>query len=257
MSNLELGAGLIGIGRTWGHKETPVPTEQEAETFLRSAFELGITYYDTAPSYGSSEERLGQFLSTLTPAQREQITVATKFGEHWNFETNTPYTDHSFDALAKSIDQSVERLGKIDVLLVHKSTPEVLKSDDMKKALEYARRQGITSFGASVSDIESGRIICEDDRYSTAQLPFNQQNQNLSEILDLAQKKGKTVIINRPFNMGGILYEVGKELSPEEQRVEAYRFIARRVTTHGIVLTGTKSPNHLKDNMDAFKAALT
>lgn len=256
MSKLELGAGLIGIGRAWGHKETPVPTEREVEIFLRSAFDLGIKYYDTAPSYGFSEERLGKFVSSLTSSQREQITVATKFGEHWNFETGTPYTDHSYDALVRSVDQSIARLGKIDILHVHKTTPDVLRSEDVRRALDYARGQGIIGFGVSVSDLESGKIVCENDRYSVIQLPFNQQNQKLSEIVDLAQERGKTVVINRPFNMGEILYEVGKELTPEEQRVEAYRFIAHRITTHGIVLTGTKSPVHLRDNIDAFREAI-
>ncbi len=259
MKNIEqktaLGVGLIGIGRKWGYRETPVPSEDQAVAYLSHAYENGIRFFDTAPAYGSSEERLGKFLKTLSPEQRRGVTVATKFGEHWDEERGEPFADHSLTALRKSFDQSVRRLGRIDLLQVHKTTPDVLRSSELAESIAYAQAQGITQFGASVNDRESAQMVVENDLFSSIQFPFNESNQTFAETIAAAHEKGKLVIINRPFNMGGVLYEKEKELSPEGQRTRAYKFILDRIPTNGIILTGTKSPHHLDENIEAFVEA--
>src|SRR5271170_4974646 len=123
-----LGCGLIGIGRPWGFVASEVPTEAETFSFLEHAFELGIRYFDTAPSYACSEARLGSFLRKLTPEQREEVVIATKFGESWDEAAQDVVVDHSLDALTRSLDQSLDLLGTINVLQIHKTTPEVLRS---------------------------------------------------------------------------------------------------------------------------------
>lgn len=49
---------------------TTPPTEQEAERILKTAWDEGVRYYDTAQAYGASEERLGRYL----PAEARIIT---------------------------------------------------------------------------------------------------------------------------------------------------------------------------------------
>jgi len=78
---VQLGLGLISIGRTWGARPVPVPGEAEALAFLEGAYELGIRLFDTSPSYGDSEVKLGRFLTGLSREERAQVSVATKFGE--------------------------------------------------------------------------------------------------------------------------------------------------------------------------------
>ncbi|MDZ4786286.1 MAG: aldo/keto reductase [bacterium] len=252
-NNIELACGLIGIGRVWGVKEAPVPSEQDALAFLDAALAQSIGYYDTAPSYGSSEVRLGKWLKTLTGEQRTGITIATKFGEHWSEGDQKPYVDHSFEALRMSLDQSLARLGNIDILQLHKTNPAVLKSDDLKRAWEYAKERGVETIGVSVSDLESGEMACEDDQYSLIQLPINQQNTTFAPIIQEATKRGKRIVTNRPFNMGETVN--GNETkSKAELEHEAFDFILRQFF-NGFILTGTKSPAHLEENMTAFMAA--
>ncbi len=168
-----LGLGLIGIGRPWGHVPGEVPTELAARDFLAYAFQSGVRYFDTAPSYGSSEERFGRFLASLTPAERTSVTVATKFGEHWDDTRNEPFVDHSYDALARSLERSASRLGRIDVLQLHKTTPEVLRSHDLARAWQFAASLGIQTLGPSVSDLDSARAACASGAYQMLQLPLN------------------------------------------------------------------------------------
>jgi aryl-alcohol dehydrogenase-like predicted oxidoreductase len=247
---VQLGLGLIGIGRPWGHVPGEVPPEKDALALLERAYDLGIRYFDTAPSYGFSEERLGTFLKPLSAAQRKQITVATKFGEHWDFAKGEAFVDQSFDALRRSLETSLQRLGQVDALQLHKTTPEVLKTADLARAWEFAAGLGIAILGTSVKDLESAKLTLEDPKLRIMQLPFNQANTGLAEALELASARDVAVAVNRPFGMGTMLYgdaPMGK--------ADAFAFVlARRF--RGAILTGTKSIPHLEENCRAFRVAV-
>lgn len=252
MKSVELGLGLIGIGREWGNIPSNIPNEVETVKFLRESVDLGISFLDTAPAYGSSEKKLGLFLNTIDDEERKKLFISTKFGEHWDKEKNQSYIDHSYEALCRSIDQSINLLGKIDLIQLHKSNPEVLVSQDFYKSLDYARKKGISNFGASVSDLFSGEIAIRSKDISIIQMPFNEANQSLERLIDMATENHKTLIINRPFNSG-------KNISPEtinkeKNLINSFEFILRK-PFNGIILTGTTSTNHLKENIKAFEYA--
>jgi aryl-alcohol dehydrogenase-like predicted oxidoreductase len=249
-AGVEFGLGLIGIGKPWGFANPAVPDERQARALLERAFALGVRYFDTAPSYGLSEERLGRFLGALTPAERGAVCIATKFGEHWDAAKAEPFVDHSFDALARSLDGSIARLGRIDFLQLHKTTPAVLRSRDLARAWEYAAALGITAIGASVSDVESAALAIADAAYGILQFPYNMAQQTFADVLDRAAARGMKVAINRPFGMGRMLYE-NRELS----KADAFGFILRK-KFQGVILSGTKSPEHLEENWRAFSEAV-
>lgn len=246
---VELGLGLIGIGKPWGFVPREVPSESEARKLLESALDLGIRYFDTAASYGVSEERLGKFLRGLSTDQRNRLTIATKFGEHWNAGRGEPYVDHSFGALKQSLDDSMERLRRIDILQLHKTTPAVLASDDLMQAWEYAESLGITRLGASVKDEGSARVVVESSSYGCIQLPFNAANHFLAPFVKQAGANGTWVATNRPFGMGAMLY--GE--TPVEKR-DAFAYILRH-EFEGVILSGTTQASHLRENWEAFQEA--
>jgi aryl-alcohol dehydrogenase-like predicted oxidoreductase len=246
-SSIQLGLGLIGIGKPWGHVPVPVPSESEVQALLEFAVALGIRYFDTAPSYGDgvSEARLGRFLASLAPEARARLTIATKMGEHWDAAGGAPFADHSFEALRRSLDASLARLGRIDILQLHKTTPAVLASDGVARAWEYARSLGIARLGPSVSDLESARMALEDPRFSAMQLPFNQANPAFGPVLDRARSTGMWIAVNRPFAMGALVH------GGADKRA-AFDFIRQRGFA-GAILTGTTSQAHLRENWEAFQ----
>jgi aryl-alcohol dehydrogenase-like predicted oxidoreductase len=246
-NHIELGLGIIGLGKLWGHRPGEVPSEADAISLLEFAFNLGIRYFDSAASYGIAEERLGKFLRLLTAPQRNSVRIATKFGEHWNPDANEPFVDHSFDALRRSLDRSLEYLGKIDLLQLHKTTPDVLQSNDLVRAWEYAASAGIETLGASVSDLESARITIADSRFRCIQLPLNRENARFSGAVHDAASRSMWVATNRPFAMGAMLYR-----DQPVPREEAFRFVLTHDFT-GVVLTGTKSKQHLQENWQSFR----
>jgi aryl-alcohol dehydrogenase-like predicted oxidoreductase len=246
---IEFGLGTIGIGKPWGYANPEVPDERRALLLLERAYQLGVRYFDTAPSYGVSEQRLAIFLGGLTSGERSGVRIATKFGEHWDAERGEPYVDHSFDALRRSLDGSRDRLGAIDFLQLHKTSPAVLRSGDLARAWDYADTLGIRAVGASVSDLESADLAVADQRYRILQFPFHAGQETFAGALNRASQRGMRIAVNRPFGMGRLLYE-NRELT----KAAAFAFILRK-GFEGVILSGTKSPEHLEENWRAFEEA--
>jgi aryl-alcohol dehydrogenase-like predicted oxidoreductase len=245
----EFGLGLVSLGRTWGYHPSPLPTREQAHGLLAKAVELGVTVFDTAPAYGESEHLTGEFFRQLLAATRDRLKLATKCGEHWDPVNHAPFVDHSYDALIRSIDRSMGLLGKIDLLQIHKPTVDVLHQPDVWKALDYARSCGIQAIGASVTDLETGRLACSMNAIDVIQFPCNIRFQALEDLLSEAREHSRQVWTNRPFAMGQMIHEDGVSL------LDAYRFIISR-EFRGAVLTGTSNVHHLVEDLNAFREAL-
>src|SRR6266545_4297116 len=88
-------------------------TPAERERGVARAMELGVNYFDTAPSYGDgeSERNLGQVLKAL----RAQVHVGTKFRLDPRDLADIP------GAIARSLDESLRRLGmeRVDLFQLH------------------------------------------------------------------------------------------------------------------------------------------
>src|SRR3954451_4584190 len=83
ISNLEVsGIGLGCMGLSYGYG--PATDTQDAIKLIRTAFERGVTLFDTAEAYGpyKNEELLGEALAPF----RHQVAIATKFG--FEFDAN-------------------------------------------------------------------------------------------------------------------------------------------------------------------------
>lgn len=236
--NVELGCGLISIGREWG-TTTHLPSNAAAQDFLEFAYTNGVHFFDTAPSYGLSEERLGRFVRGMSATERP--VVATKFGEYRD-ESGKGYVDYSYDTIRRSIDHSLELLGYISLLQVHKTTKELLASQLLDKALEYARRQGIDRFGASTTDPEVAHAVLGDERFSYVQFPYNLASKKFQGCLERAKASNTQVIVNRPFRMG-----------QDARHPQAVFDFILAEDFDGVVLTGTSRSEHLHENLQAFQ----
>src|SRR5215469_11230944 len=76
-SGLEVSAiGLGCMGMSFGYG--PPKNKQEMISLIRTAFERGVTFFDTAEAYGpfTNEELVGEAVAPF----REQVVIATKFG---------------------------------------------------------------------------------------------------------------------------------------------------------------------------------
>jgi aryl-alcohol dehydrogenase-like predicted oxidoreductase len=250
VGGLRLGLGLVSIGRAWGVRGGLPLTDSAAHDLIVGAVGRGITFFDTAPAYGASEALLGQALASLGPP-RERLTIATKMGEHWVDHNSPTLVDHSYDALCRSLDRSMRLLGRIDVLLIHKATPENLVSADVTKAMAYARSLGISQFGASISDIATAPAAIATRQFEALQFPFNAQSTHFAPLFPRLAANAMTPIINRPLAMGAVLQV------PANDKAAALRAALQLIQTHcqqggcqhGIILTGTRHVAHLSETL--------
>ena len=69
-----IGLGCMGMSFGYG----PAADKREMIALIRAAFERGVTFFDTAETYGpfTNEELVGEALAPV----REQVAIATKFG---------------------------------------------------------------------------------------------------------------------------------------------------------------------------------
>jgi aryl-alcohol dehydrogenase-like predicted oxidoreductase len=126
---LGLGAGAIGEARI---------SESEAEALLLEAVDLGITLFDTARSYGLSEERLGRVLGARGRL-RGQVVLSTKGG--YGIDGVLDWTGA---AVARGIDEALVRLrtDRIDVFHLHSCPLDTLRSGEVLEEALRARERG-------------------------------------------------------------------------------------------------------------------
>lgn len=243
--SLQIGMRLRSIGLP-RHEEDTVPGEGEAEGILQAALDLGIRLFDTAASYGPSEERLGLFMDQMSLERRQALTIATKFGAHFDPDKNEVYYDHRYDALCRSLDISLDRLEMIDILHLQGTTEELLDDPELEKALAYARVAGIPILGACVDDVDTALKVAEDPRFDAIQVAYNLGENDMGPAIDAAAEAGKLVYITRPYADG--------QLAPDP--LAAFADILGH-GFHGAVLTGTRSPAHLAFNVSAFRIVVS
>lgn len=250
--NIKLGCGLIGIGRSWGPtRSSNIPSEKDAIDFLEYAFGKGIRFFDTAPAYGYSEERLGKFLRELTTRERNETIIATKCGHFHDLESNVGRSDHSPESIKSSVKQSLKLLGKIDILQIHKANVKVVQDKEVLEALKSFKNK-IKYFGISVSNSDPVEPALKTKFYDFIQHPYFEGKNSVQDIFPAARKMGINLIINRPLNMGHLIHNLKKDKM--KVLTEAYSFILKE-NFKGYILSGTSSKKHLSENINAFNNA--
>jgi aryl-alcohol dehydrogenase-like predicted oxidoreductase len=245
---LELGLGLIGIGRPWPDPRSAVPSEDAVRVLLRRAVETGIRFLDTAPAYGDSERLLGRALRTDLASARSQLVVATKCGELWDPQ-NGSTVDHSPDSLRRTVERSVARLGQIDVLQLHKASTEAIRDDRVLTTLqELASDFSIPALGVSATDADCCKEAVRTGIFSHIQFPLNPLRPAGLGAWAKTAPPEVTLVVNRPLESGKLAGD------PTTVR-SAYRYIADWISS-GVILTGTTSPSHLTHNHAAFRSAI-
>lgn len=126
----------------------------EAQRTIRGALDAGITFFDTAPLYGTKDEDgiaervLGQGLGR----DRDRVAIATKFGRYpTKGHMNTYF--HA-EGVTQSVEDSLRRLGtdRIDVLFFHSPQSRDQINDDIWAALEKLKKAGkVRAVGHSIS----------------------------------------------------------------------------------------------------------
>ena len=141
-----IGLGCMGLSAGYG----PAVDKPAGIALIRSAFERGVTFFDTAEAYGpfANEELLGEALAPI----RDKVVIATKFGFDLDPKTGLQRGVDSRPAHIRDVaEASLKRLKTetIDLLYQHRVDPNVPIEDVAGTVKELIEAGKVRHFGMS------------------------------------------------------------------------------------------------------------
>ena len=197
-----LGLGTVKLGRNQGVKYPQgfaIPDDDAVRELLACAADLGINLIDTAPAYGSSEERLGQLL----PGPRERWVLCTKVGEE--FAAGKSHHDFSPAAVRESVERSLRRLRTdwLDLVLVHSDGNDldlIAHSGALETLAELKRAGKLRAFGMSTKTLAGGLRAAE--CCDLLMVTWNLADESQLPVIDRCHQLGTGVLIKKALASG-------------------------------------------------------
>jgi aryl-alcohol dehydrogenase-like predicted oxidoreductase len=130
----EVGAGCMSISANYG----PPADRKQGIELIRSAFDAGVTFFDTAEVYGpyTNEDLVGEALAPF----RDKVVIATKFG----FDIDKGFAlDSRPERIKNVVEASLKRLktDRIDLYYQHRVDPGV-PIEEMAGAVKDLIKEG-------------------------------------------------------------------------------------------------------------------
>ena len=194
VSRIGLGCGNFGgVGSApelFGQGET----EEEAFALMDAAWAAGITFFDTAASYGGgrSERWVGKW-------RRERgVPVLLSSKVYWSVTGDPEDRGLSRDRILREVEGSLERLGveRLDLYLTHEPDPETPIEETLRALDELVRAGKVRAIGASNLDgvkLEEALETSERlglARFGWVQNEFSLLQQEANGVLPVCERKG-------------------------------------------------------------------
>ncbi|MCW0481531.1 aldo/keto reductase [Gaoshiqia sediminis] len=245
VSRLALGTG------TNGHAHQSDFTRMGFDNFLkiaRTAHERGVTFIDTADSYGT-HHFVSRFLKEVS---REKCQIMTKIwteNNSWNTVAPIPET---LDRFRKELNTDY-----LDLVLLHCMTSGnwVETKASMREELNAAKQNGIVkTVGVSCHNFEAMKVAVEDPwvdvilaRINPGQKVMDGTPEQVMDLLKTANENGKGVIGMKIFGAG--------QWADPRQREESIKFAIRSGNVHAMTL-GMTTPEQVTDAVDRIMAVV-
>jgi len=203
-----LGFGCWAIGGEWQNTEgQPLGwgkvDDDESVRAIRRALDLGVTFFDTADTYGAghSERILGRALGK----RRADVVVATKWGNVFDEETRTlTGRDDSPAHARRALTASLKRLETdyVDLYQLHISDADPERAAELRDQCEEFVREGlIRAYAWSTDDPARAAVFAEGEHCAAVQHAANVL-QDAPEMFALCEKLGLASINRSPLAMG-------------------------------------------------------
>ncbi|MDD3840533.1 MAG: aldo/keto reductase [Clostridia bacterium] len=203
ISKFTLGTAQLGYDYGVANKIGRLSKEQSFDV-LKTAVDHGVISLDTAPSYGNSEQILGEFFSNKCSAIKD-ATVVTKIS-HVEGDGNIGYSDIE-NQVAQSVDSSLNRLKmeSIPVCLMHNA--DYVKAFDgaITESMQKLKAEGkIKNIGVSVYTPEDVELVLKMGVFDAIQIPINIFDHRLIKtgLLNELDKSGMIVFCRSVFLQG-------------------------------------------------------
>nr|WP_300348324.1 aldo/keto reductase [Chryseobacterium sp.] len=283
-----LGAGCMSISANYG---ISAKIEDGIKT-IRTAFENGVTFFDTAEVYGpyTNETLVGEALSPF----RNKVTIATKFG--FEIGASQITLNSRPEHIKKAVEQSLKRLktDRIDLLYQHRVDPNVPIEDVAGAVKDLIKEGKVLHFGlseANTTTIRKAHLVQPVSAIQT-EYSFMERSVEKNGVLNICEELGIGFVPWGPLGMGYLTGKLNAQTpfdSKFDLRSAFDRFTpeslaanmqivnllnsfasARNATASQIALAwlmaqkpfivsiaGTRNIPHLKENLGAYEIKLS
>lgn len=287
-----LGLGCMGMTHAYGAPSN----EAEMIKLIHSAFDMGITFFDTAECYVGTdangqlvynEELVGKALQPF----RRKVVIATKFGVHHNSDTSLT-TDSRPETIKKSVEGSLKRLNTdyIDLYYQHRIDPDI-PPEEVAGVMQRLIQEGkIRAWGVSEADEDYIRRANKVCRLIAVQNRYSMMYRRYEDLLPVLDELGIAYVAHSPLANGFLSGRYGKNsvfggqsdyrsgmpqfkaenidknkellnmlnrLAQEKRATPAQISLAWLMAKGIIPIPGTRKHERLKENAGAADIALT
>lgn len=198
LGNSELEVSALGFG-AMGLAFPNAPAKEESIKLMRSAFNQGVTFFDTAQTYGNSEELVGEALQPY----RNNLVIATKFGfKEGNFQLGL---DSRPASIRGAVESSLKKLrtDRIDLLYQHRPDPNVPVEDVAGTVKELIQEGKVIYFGLSEANAETIRKAHSVQPVTALQSEYSMfYREPENEIIPLLEELGIGLVAFSPLGKG-------------------------------------------------------
>jgi aryl-alcohol dehydrogenase-like predicted oxidoreductase len=199
---------------------------------VHAALDEGITLFDTADSYGASEERLGELLQ----GKRDDVVLATKFGsdvrrrglsngEDWGARGSRRY-------IRRAVESSLRRLRTdwIDLYQMHRPDPETPIEETLATLSDLVREGKVRYIGSSnftgwqVAEAEWTSRTRHLERFVSAQNEYNWLRRDTErDLVPALEHYGIGLLPYFPLASGLLTGKYRRDVpAPEGSRIKAW-----------------------------------
>ena len=226
VSELGIGGGRLASTLKQG-------TAGDVTRMLHQALDSGVTFFDTADSYGQGKSE--QLIGDALDGRRDEVVIATKAGYRLStaggfaarlkpvlgplvrsvkslgrlagsVRSSQMGQDFSAEYLRAAVDGSLRRLrtDRIDLYQLHSPPVEVLRRGEAFAVLDGLRTAGkIRYYGVSCRTVDDAVVALEHPGVSAVQVPVNLlEREAVMMLLPLAVKQKVAVVARQPFASG-------------------------------------------------------
>jgi aryl-alcohol dehydrogenase-like predicted oxidoreductase len=282
----EMGAGCMSISANYG----PPADRIQGIKLIRTAYEKGVTFFDTAEVYGpyTNEDLVGEALAPF----RDKVVIATKFG----FDLDAGGLNSRPEHIKKVVEGSLKRLrtDRIDLYYQHRVDPRV-PIEDVAGAIKELIKQGkVVQFGLSEASAKTIRRAHAVQAVTAVQTEYSlmERDPEHNGVLATCGELGIGFVPWGPVGMGYLTgkVDVGTKLDPKTDLRSGFdrfspdnlaantpilefleRFAEKKNATPAqialawllaqkpwiVPIPGTRNLDHLHENLQAIHVELT
>lgn len=228
----EIGYGAWGLGgQQWRGS-----SDEESARALRTAFDLGVNFIDTALAYGDGHSE--KIVEEAVRQSSLPIVIATKIppaDRIWPARPDSQFSSiFPKDYVIACTEKSLQHLGleRIDIQQFHVWNARWTAQDEWKRAVEDLKKSGkVRYFGVSLTehDPDSGIELAESGLVDSLQVIYNIFDQAAADrLFPITAKNGVGILARVPFDEGSLAGTVHENTEFEEGDFRAFYFRGER-----------------------------